>query len=267
MMAAMTDTHSSASTAIFDALGHGPADRRLAILREIGAGGSISQAARSVGVSYKAAWQALDTLTNLAGVPLVERVVGGVGGGGARLTEAAHELLAAADALHAARTQLASQLQPGSGTSAATALRLSVQTSMRNQWPCRVQALHASGPIVRVQLCADGPLPQPLVLWSRITRESCELLALRPGLAVQAWCKATAVQVWRAAQAPQPLPANHWPGRAVRLDRGSLGDEVALDAGGLQLVGFAAAGSRLRRGAQVVASVDEAAVALVLAGH
>ena len=49
--------------------------------------------------------------------------------------------------------------------------------------------------------------------------------------------------------------------------RGSLGDEVALDVGGLQLVGFAAAGSRLRRGAQVVASVDEAAVALVLAGH
>ncbi len=84
------------SASILDALGHGPADRRLAVLREIGAGGSISQAARAVGVSYKAAWQALDTLTNLAGVPLVERVVGGAGGGGARLTEAAHELLAAA---------------------------------------------------------------------------------------------------------------------------------------------------------------------------
>ena len=29
-----------------------------------------------MGVSYKAAWQAVDTLTNLAGVALVERVVG-----------------------------------------------------------------------------------------------------------------------------------------------------------------------------------------------
>jgi molybdate transport repressor ModE-like protein len=47
------------------------ADRRIAILRGIAQSGSISQAARDVGVSYKAAWQAIDTLTNLAGVPLV----------------------------------------------------------------------------------------------------------------------------------------------------------------------------------------------------
>ena len=38
---------------------------------------------RQLGVSYKAAWQAIDTLTNLAGAPLVERTVGGSGGGGA----------------------------------------------------------------------------------------------------------------------------------------------------------------------------------------
>ena len=49
------------------------ADKRIDILRQIGQGGSISQAARAVGVSYKAAWQAIDTLTNLAGVPLVLR--------------------------------------------------------------------------------------------------------------------------------------------------------------------------------------------------
>ena len=132
------------STPFLQALGHGPADRRLAILRGIGAHGSISQAARAAGVSYKAAWQALDTLTNLAGVPLVQRVVGGAGGGGARLTPAGQELLAAADAMHAARTQLAAHWAPGGGAQAA-ALRLSVQTSMRKQWPCTVRALHASG--------------------------------------------------------------------------------------------------------------------------
>ena len=72
------------SESLVNALGHGLADKRIDILRQIGQGGSISQAARAVGVSYKAAWQALDTLTNLAGVTLVERVVGGVGGGGAK---------------------------------------------------------------------------------------------------------------------------------------------------------------------------------------
>ena len=59
------------------ALGHKPTDKRIAILREVGSCGSISQAARAVGVSYKAAWQAVDTLTNLAGASLVARAVGG----------------------------------------------------------------------------------------------------------------------------------------------------------------------------------------------
>ena len=65
-----------------DALGHGMADKRIDILRAIARTGSISQAARDVAVSYKAAWQAVDTLTNLAGVPLVEALdsVGGASG-------------------------------------------------------------------------------------------------------------------------------------------------------------------------------------------
>ncbi|HRL99104.1 MAG TPA: LysR family transcriptional regulator, partial [Acidovorax sp.] len=70
------------------ALGHALTDKRIDILKQIGGTGSISQAARVVGVSYKAAWQAVDTLTNLAGAPLVVRAVGGAGGGGAQLTEA-----------------------------------------------------------------------------------------------------------------------------------------------------------------------------------
>ena len=64
------------SLSLSDALGHALTDKRIDILRQIGACGSISQAARAVGVSYKAAWQALDTLTNLAGSPLVSRAVG-----------------------------------------------------------------------------------------------------------------------------------------------------------------------------------------------
>jgi hypothetical protein len=59
------------------ALSHASADKRIDVLRAVGASGSISQAARDCGVSYKAAWQAIDTLTNLAGAVLVERVVGG----------------------------------------------------------------------------------------------------------------------------------------------------------------------------------------------
>ena len=61
-------------------------DRRIDILRRIADVGSISEAARSAGMSYKSAWQAVETLTNLAGTPIVEKVVGGANGGGTQLT-------------------------------------------------------------------------------------------------------------------------------------------------------------------------------------
>ena len=59
------------------ALGHSKTDKRIDILRRLQDAGSISEAARRAGVSYKAAWQAIDILSNLAGTPLVEKVVGG----------------------------------------------------------------------------------------------------------------------------------------------------------------------------------------------
>ena len=92
-----------------EALGHSPSDKRLEILRGIAAGGSISQAARDAGVSYKAAWQAIDTLSNLAGAELVQRAVGGAGGGGAVITPQGAWLLRVADAL-AVRAQLDERL-------------------------------------------------------------------------------------------------------------------------------------------------------------
>ncbi|MFT4193756.1 winged helix-turn-helix domain-containing protein, partial [Ottowia sp.] len=84
-------------------LGYGQADKRILVLQLVGAHGSISQAARVAGISYKAAWQAIHTLTNLAGEALVDSSVGGQGGGGAHLTPAGERLLAAAGQLQAAR--------------------------------------------------------------------------------------------------------------------------------------------------------------------
>ena len=278
-----------ASLSLSDALGHALSDKRIDILRQIGQGGSISQAARAVGVSYKAAWQAVDTLTNLAGTPLVKRAVGGAGGGGAVLTEAGQQLLTAADAMAQARGAVLARWQADPHAGRAVA-RLAVRTSMRNQWPCVVQGLQVHGQIVLVHLglalaaAGEGACEPPEsdrsdgadFLAARITRESAELLGLQPGLAVQALCKATAVRVERAAPgAPVPqAPASTYrlPAKAVRVVRGALGDEVAAElmlgtrATGVQMVGFAAPGSGLRVGSRVVLVVEDTAVVLALSG-
>ena len=136
------------------------ADKRIDILRAIARTGSISQAARDVAVSYKAAWQAVDTFTNLAGVPLVERAVGGVGGGGALLTQQGQHLLALADALEQARQQVHARWAdghvPGGPQAFAGLSRLSLRTSMRNQLPCTVASMAVAGRIVRDLGAADA---------------------------------------------------------------------------------------------------------------
>jgi molybdate transport system regulatory protein len=240
------------------ALGHAATDKRLDILRRVGGCGSISQAARDAGVSYKAAWQAIDMLSNLAGVPVVEKVVGGAGGGGAQLTAAGRQLLQAGAAMARSREQVLARLsRPRAGALAALALR----TSMRNQLPCVVAGVRAHGPLVRVQLSLAGGGE----LASRITAESAELLGLREKLEVLALCKATAVRVARAQSAEAGV--NLLAGKVMRVARGDAGDEVAAQvAGGLALVGFAPPGSRLRTGSRVLLAMDESAVVIALAG-
>ena len=60
-------------------------DTRIRLLEAIERYGSISQAAKAVPLSYKAAWDAVDAMNNLAEAPLVERSVGGRHGGDATL--------------------------------------------------------------------------------------------------------------------------------------------------------------------------------------
>jgi molybdate transport system regulatory protein len=239
------------------ALGHGSADKRVEILRRVAEAGSISQAARDAGVSYKAAWQALDTLNNLAGAALVERAVGGAGGGGARLTPAGLQLLQAADEVGHARRQVLAQLT-AKGRPAQALAGLALRTSMRNQLPGVVEKVQAHAGAVRVLL----RLPGGQSLESRITRESAQLLGLAPGLPVLALCKATAVGLAAGAE-----PGNRLQGHITRISRAAAGGEFALALeGGQSLVGFAAGGHVLRSGDAATALVADAAIVIALPG-
>ena len=55
-------------------------ESRIRLLEAIDRCGSLNRAAREVPLSYKAAWEALDTMNRLAPEPLVERLTGGRGG-------------------------------------------------------------------------------------------------------------------------------------------------------------------------------------------
>ena len=75
----------------------GPGKVRL--LQLIDGHGSISAAAREMGMSYRRAWLLVEESNQLFDVPLVESAAGGEGGGGTRLTARGREVLAAYEAI------------------------------------------------------------------------------------------------------------------------------------------------------------------------
>lgn len=70
-------------------MGPGKADLLDAIERS----GSISAAARQMGMSYKRAWDLVDTMNRSFREPLVLTATGGSHGGGAQVSEFGHEVL------------------------------------------------------------------------------------------------------------------------------------------------------------------------------
>jgi molybdate transport system regulatory protein len=61
---------------------------RIELLKKIDEFGSISKAAKEMGMSYKKAWRLVDSMNKLGNTPLVLQKVGGKGGGGTALSSA-----------------------------------------------------------------------------------------------------------------------------------------------------------------------------------
>lgn len=82
---------------------------KASLLEHIQSTGSISAAARAMGMDYKRAWLLLDSVNQAFRNPAVERSTGGHGGGGASLTRFGQELLDRYRRLEAAAAGLAAE--------------------------------------------------------------------------------------------------------------------------------------------------------------
>jgi len=66
---------------------------KIALLEKIHETGSLSAAARSLGMSYRRAWLLLESVNHGFDEPVTVNTAGGAGGGGARVTEFGHLLI------------------------------------------------------------------------------------------------------------------------------------------------------------------------------
>ncbi|MCL8300141.1 TOBE domain-containing protein [Pseudomonas mosselii] len=172
--------------------------QRIALLQHVAEQGSITRAAKAAGISYKAAWDAIDELNNLAAQPLVERSTGGRGGGGARLSAEGERVLCLYQRLQALQAEILESAEDSSDLDLLG--RLMLRTSARNQLQGRIRGLRREGRHDRISLDLGGGLE----IEALITRGSTERLELALGGTVVALLKAGWVRLLDAAETPEP---------------------------------------------------------------
>lgn len=171
---------------------------RIALLQHIAEQGSITRAAKSAGLSYKATWDAIDELNNLAHKPLVERSVGGRGGGGAKLSEEGERVLRLYQRLQALQTQLLET--PEETSDLALLSRLMLRTSARNQLHGEVSSITPFGRNDMIKLALAGGQSIDV----QITHDSTLRLELEQGTHVFALIKASWLELLPSDQPATP---------------------------------------------------------------
>ena len=204
---------------------------RIALLAQIAECGSITHAAKAVKMSYKAAWDAIDTMNNLAGEPLVERVAGGKGGGGTRLTPRGQQLVENFRRIEAAHQRFIAQLgQQAQGIADDYLLirNISMKTSARNP---------VAGTVTRVVHGAvndevEIEVRPGLCIVATVTHESAEGLGLAVGAQAFALVKASSIVVVTDAEGAKFSARNRLSGTVSRLVTGAVNTEVVIDLAG-----------------------------------
>jgi DNA-binding transcriptional LysR family regulator len=122
--------------------------RRLRLLRESWARGTVAAVAEALSYSPSAVSQQLAELQREAGVTLFERA-----GRRLRLTDAAHVLARHADVLLARMEQAEAELAAAAGGGIAGVVRVAAfQTAAINMLPSALRAMAASHPALRVEV-------------------------------------------------------------------------------------------------------------------
>jgi molybdate transport system regulatory protein len=133
--------------------------RIIGLLTAIQQTGSLSQAAKQLGLSYKGAWQILERTNNSAPKILVTTATGGSKGGGSCLTDAGQALLALFTRLEQQHQHFIEQLNRNLADNPDMVLllqRLVVKTSARNQLFGRVTDIRVGSVNAEVMVQLKG---------------------------------------------------------------------------------------------------------------
>ena len=203
---------------------------RIELLGQIEMTGSITKAAKAMKMSYKAAWDSVDTMNNLAEKPLVERSTGGRGGGGTHLTAYAKELISTYKILEEEHQRflhnLSLRINENNGHLRLIE-RMTMRVSARNQLAGKVIMIHKGAVNSEIVLQLQGED----TITAIITNDSLAALDLSIDTEVYALFKAGSVMIGTDVNAKISAD-NRFAGKVRRIVRGSVNAEVVIELKG-----------------------------------
>ncbi|MBI3480493.1 MAG: TOBE domain-containing protein [Nitrosomonadales bacterium] len=202
----------------------------LELLERIDATGSISSAATLMGMSYKAAWEAVEAINNLSEQALVERKAGGQHGGGTTLTTYGRRVVGAYRRLEQEREQVLkklAQVMDDFDEYYHLIRRFDMKTSARNQFLGKVKSIKLGQINAEVVVDIGGGDSLAAV----ITHDSVDHLKLETGSEVYALIKAPWVIV-TTSDGFKTSARNELHGTVVRCQEGAVNGEVIIELAG-----------------------------------
>lgn len=206
---------------------------RIRLLKAIREHGSISEAARMVGLSYKAAWDGVNVMNNLFDQPLVTGQSGGKRGGGAKVTPVGEQVILAFSNLEVElgrfMDRLQNQLRENSAYFSPTFFwSLMMKTSARNMFHCTVSKIVEGA--VNSEVILD--LTDGQQLTAIITKQSVADMNLAVGKPCFALIKSSFVILSPEDGFTKTSARNRLCGTITGHDDGAVNSEITLDLGG-----------------------------------
>lgn len=231
--------------------------------------GSINKAASAMGMSYKAAWLAVEAINNMSKEPVVLRQTGGNQGGGTQLTSYGRRFVHLYRCVQEEQKKLFEKLDANFNDFdqyQKLLRRFNMQTSARNQFLGTISAVKKGAVNSEVSLDIGGDEH----IYAVITNESLEHLALEVGADAYALFKAPWVILTREENY-KTSARNELRGKVVQINRGAINSEVNVELAGGKIVSAVLTnesvdGLALKIGVPVCALVKASHVIIAVAG-
>jgi len=206
-------------------------DDRIVLLEKIDELGSITRAAKAAGISYKTAWDTVNTINNLAEKPLVDRLTGGKGGGGTSLTAEGKKIVTQYKTIREEHRKFLDNLKDRLGDADSLykfLRRISMKVSARNTFAGTVINITKGAVNAEVTLSLKGGVP----LIAVVTNGAIDNLGLKTGTEAYAIIKASSVIIGTDLHDAKVSARNIFCGTIAKIVEGPVNTEVDVEIGG-----------------------------------